>query len=82
MQDKEILDYDGLREAARNAVKASDLSQNAIAKRMGVTSGAMSRALNESDASFAKLLRGVVSMLTDFRVEDESTVVYRAYRKG
>lgn len=82
----QTLGYETLQAEARDAITASGESQNAVGKRLGVSSAAISRALNEKpegdNRPFASLLRRIIEELTDYTVADETTPTYRVLRKA
>lgn len=77
MQDGQELSLAELRSAAEKAVAESEHTQKAIADELGVSPGAISRALNETNASLASLQCRIVSLLTEYRVESEKVYLLR-----
>ncbi len=70
------LSYEDLASAARSAFADSELTQTALANKLGVTQSALSQALNGSGARFSLLQRRVVETLTGVRLV-EITERYR-----
>jgi predicted transcriptional regulator len=66
----ELLTLAALRQAAVDAVVADGGTQTALAVRLGVTPGAVSRALKEVGGSRAALQARIVETLTGHRVEE------------
>jgi predicted transcriptional regulator len=76
MQDGKEMDYDALCEEAARAVSKSSYNQTQLANELGVSTGAMSRALSESGPKFSRLQRRVLERLTPYQIEKH--VVFRA----
>lgn len=82
MRHNQRMDLDGLREATARAVSESGKTQRQVASELGVTPGAISRALNEANTALAGLQRRIVEHLTGYHLEEEVSVEYIAKRKG
>lgn len=80
MRDGTEMDYQELLSEAAGAVEASGKSQSEIGREIGVTSGAMSRALSEPGPKFQELQRRIIQHLTPYQVERQ--VTFKARRKG
>ena len=78
MRHNERMSLDGLREATAKAVADSGKTQRQVAEDLGVTPGAISRALNETNSALAGLQRRIIEHLTGFRLEEEVRVTYVA----
>lgn len=76
MRAGQRLSPDELRQAAADAVKESGKLQRKVADELGVSKGAVSRALNETNSALAGLQRRIIRHLTGYRVEEEVTVTY------
>lgn len=70
MPKPQMLTLADLRQAAADAVEADGGTQSALAARLGVTPGAVSRALKETGGSRAALQARIVEALTGHRVEE------------
>ena len=79
MRQNQKLDYEQLREEAEKAVKSSAMSQTEIARSLGKSDGAISRALKEAGPTLAGLQRTIIEHLTTFKIVEETT--FRAVRK-
>lgn len=66
----QMLTLADLRQTAADAVEADGGTQTALAARLGVTPGAISRALKETGGSRAALQARIVETLTGNRVEE------------
>ena len=82
MRHNQRLSYEELRKEANEAFKASSKTQNQLADELGKSQAVISRALNEPGAGFAKTLREIIENLTEYRIEEEVEVAYRAIRKN
>jgi len=69
MQDGMEMDHEALRREASRAVSESDYNQTKLSNELGVSTGAISRALSESGPKFSRLQREVLEKLTPFRIE-------------
>ncbi len=69
MPERTTMDHDALREEARRLVKESNLSQNRIGEKLGVSSGAMARALSESGSKFEALQMRIIEYLSGKRLQ-------------
>jgi transcriptional regulator with XRE-family HTH domain len=78
MRDGTEMDYDGLRDAAREALEADDVTQRAVADALGVTEGAVSNAKREAGPKRATLQRRILEHLTPYRIEER--VIFKAHR--
>lgn len=79
----QILDYEALREEAAAAVAsavAAGRRQYEIADTLGVSAGALSKALTNAGARFAKLQQRAIDELTPYRVHEVGG--FRVERKG
>ena len=80
MRHNQKFDYEGLCAEAANAVAQYAKSQAAVARELGVTRGAVSRALKEAGPTFSDLQRRIIDHLTAYRIEPEP-VMFRVVRK-
>ena len=76
MRAGQRLSPDELRQAAADAVKGSGKLQREVAEELGVSKGAVSRALNETNSALAGLQQRIIRHLTGYRLEEEVTVTY------
>lgn len=76
VKDGDRLDYEGLRQKAKEAVKASGMKQYEVAERVGRTGPSVSLALSQAGARYAGLQRVIIEALTDFRIREERSVDY------
>ena len=65
---------------AADALAKSKRTQQSVADELGVSRGAIGRAVNEPGGQFLNLQRRIIALLTDYTIEGEP--VYRAVRKG
>jgi len=79
MEEGMELDYEELCRQAALIVEESKYTQLEIGKELGVSSGAMSRALSETGPKFSSLQRRIIERLTSYRIEQR--VVFRAIAK-
>lgn len=70
MRHLQRLDYEQLREAAAQAVEAVEQPQYQVADELGVSKGALSKALGNSGPKYAKLQARVVDHLTRYAVHE------------
>lgn len=82
MRHNQLYDYEGLREEARRIFEESGLTQTQLADKMQRSQSVISRALNEPNSAFAKTLREIIDHLSDYRIEEEVEVNFRAVRKN
>lgn len=75
MQNGMEMDYEALCEEAARLVSESRYSQTQLADELGVSTGAMSRALSESGPKFSRLQRRILERLTPYQIEEH--VVFR-----
>ena len=80
MRHNQKLSYEQLREEAVVAVEASGLSQTVIAKELGKSNAAISRALKEIGPVLSGMQRMIIEHLTSFRILEETT--FRAVREN
>ena len=80
MRHKQVLDYDGLRKEAADAVERSGLKRREVAEALGVQKGSISRALNYSGPRYTKLQVSILEHLNPDYVIEESTV-FQVFRK-
>lgn len=71
MHDGQTMTYDELQQAAAQTIDDAGTSQAQVARELGVTRGAVSRAVKEPGSSLFELQRRIVEHLTGFRVERE-----------
>jgi len=69
LTDGAALDYEGLRQAAYQAVQASGQTQAEIAQQLGVHRSSVTRALNECGRSRCKMQRRIIHYLTPYRIQ-------------
>jgi predicted transcriptional regulator len=82
MRHNQKLSYDELRDEAAAAVDAYDGTQTEIAEQLGVTRGAVSRALKEEGSSLAGLQIRILELLRPgYTLEKEEQVWFRVQRK-
>lgn len=81
MRHNEKLDYDKLRAEAEAAVEESGKKRIEIASELGVSSGAITRALKEPGSKFSELQKRIVEHLTDYRIDEENYTIFRVQRK-
>lgn len=81
MRHNQRLTAEQLRQAAADAVKRSTRNQVDVARKLGVTEGAVSRALKEEGTHLAELQRRIIELLTPYTVEREPQM-WRARKTG
>jgi len=79
MREGMEMDYEALCDEASRIVAESNYSQTKLADELGVSTGAMSRALSESGPKFSRLQRRILERLTPYQVEEH--VVFRVESK-
>jgi DNA-binding transcriptional regulator LsrR (DeoR family) len=79
MHDGMSMNADELRQAASDAVAASEHTQTQVAEELDVTRGAISRALNEASTSLATLQGKIIHHLTGFQIERQVDVHFVAH---
>lgn len=88
VQHNQTLDHESLRkeaEAAANTAKAdTGLTRTALAEALGVSSGAISRALSEGEdpGRYASLQIRIIEHLTPYTIRDETRPTFRVVRDG
>ncbi len=80
MRHNQRLTFEDLRDETRAAVEQFAASQAALARELGVTRGAVSRAMKEAGPALASLQRRIVEHLTGYRIEEKVEVTFRALR--
>lgn len=73
------MDHDELRRQAARAAEDADLTQTQLARALGVSPGAVSRALSESGPKFARLQRRILEHLTPYHIRER--VVFEVQRR-
>ena len=76
------MSYDELRQAVARAIEEGGHSQAQIAREIGVTRGAISRAAKESGDTLWKLQARIIEHLTGSIIEKEITFRVRGKSKG
>jgi len=69
MRDGSRLSFEDLREAAAEAVAASDQTQTDVADALGVHRSSISRALAEPGANWQQLQRRIIAHLTPYQID-------------
>ena len=72
MRKGQKLDYEALRREAKAAIEGSGKSQAQVGRELGVSRGAVSRAVKETGSKLASLQRRIIEHLTDYRLEEET----------
>jgi DNA-directed RNA polymerase specialized sigma24 family protein len=75
------LSYEELQEQARTALNESDWTQREIADELDVTRGSVAKAVTQAGPRYQQLQMRIIERLTDYRMEREETVHFRALRK-
>ena len=81
MRHNQRLDYETLCDEAAEAVRLNPKQKQEIAEELGRSAAAISRAIREAGPKFAQLQREIIAHLTDYRVEENVIVEFRAVRK-
>ena len=81
MRHNQRLTFEELRDETQAAVEQFAESQSALARELGVTRGAVSRAVKEAGSALSSLQCRIIEHLTGYRVEEEVEVSFRALRK-
>ena len=80
MRHRQVLTFEELRDEAAAAVEQKAKSQAAVARQLGVTRGAVNRAVKEVGSGLADLQMRIIEHLTDYRIEPEPAM-FRVLRK-
>lgn len=75
------LSYEELQEQARTVLNESDWTQREIADELDVTRGSVAKAVTQPGPRYQRLQMRIIERLTDYRMEREETVRFRARRK-
>ena len=81
MRHNQRLTFEDLRDETKTAVEGFATSQAALARELGVTRGAVNRAMKEAGPALASLQGRIIEHLTGYRIEEEVEVTFRALRK-
>ena len=81
MRHNQRLTIAQLRQEAHDALKASGKSQVGVARDLGVSEGAISRALKEEGNHLADLQRRIIEHVTPYTLEKEPQM-WRARKAG
>ena len=73
MRQGQYLDYEALRAEAEKAVERSGRTQRELAATLGRGESALSQALRNSGARYARLQREVIGLLTEYEVTEQPT---------
>lgn len=81
MQHGQRLTYEGLRQAAYDALDDSDLTQEDMAKTLGVSRGSVASAVHTAGSRYKRLQIRILEALTNYEIEAERTVRFRPLRR-
>ena len=73
MRQGQYLDFETLRAESETAVEKSGETQRALAAKLGRGESALSQALRNKGARYARLQREIIALLTDYEVAQEPT---------
>ncbi len=72
MQSGQELDYESLRRETEAAVERSGKSQSQVGRELGVSRGAVSRAVKEAGSKLSSLQCRIIEHLTPYRLDEET----------
>lgn len=72
MQSGQVLDYEALCRETEAAVERSGKSQSQVGRELGVSRGAVSRAVKEAGSKLASLQCRIIEHLTPYRLDEET----------
>lgn len=79
MREGTTFTLEELREAAVDAVGASEKAQSDVARELGVHRSSVSRALNEAGERYQGLQRRIIANVTPYEIERQ--LLFKARRK-
>ena len=82
MSASEVVDYEGLRDRAAAALKASDYTQHQMAAELGVSRSGIAKAVTKTGARYQKLQIRLIETLTDQVVERVEHVEFHLTPRG
>jgi predicted DNA-binding protein (UPF0251 family) len=81
VQHNQTFTYDELCAEAKRALDASDYTQQDMADRLDVNRVSVAKAVTQPGPKFQNLQMQIIEALTDYRMQREETVRFRAHRK-
>lgn len=72
MQSGQELDHEALRRETEAAVERSGKSQSQVGRELGVSRGAVSRAVKEAGGKLSNLQCRIIEHLTPYRLDEET----------
>lgn len=82
VRHSQALSFSELRSEAASAFEASGLTQTQLADRLGSSQALISKAFRDETGRYAVTLGRIIEDLTDYSVSEETTTVYRVFRKS
>lgn len=81
IQDRKKLDYDELQRLAHAELQESEYTQQEMADELGVKRSTIGKAVTQPGPKFQRLQTEIVERLTDYELEMEREVHFRARRR-
>jgi predicted DNA-binding protein (UPF0251 family) len=82
VQHDQVLTFDQLCSEAKRLLDASDYTQQEMAEELGVTRVSVAKAVTQPGPKFQKLQMRIIELLSEYEIEREVEVRFRARRKG
>ena len=81
VQHNQTFDFEQLMEEAGRLLRNADYTQRELADELGVTRGAVAKAVTKAGPKFQKLQSRIIEHLSDYTVRKEVDVTFRTLRK-